>query len=78
MRLPGKRPRERRQGKAGIRGLADRLNELDEVEHFKPKMKRDELRVAKRPPLTRAMAAIVPSGADMPCPCREAESMRSP
>jgi pimeloyl-ACP methyl ester carboxylesterase len=35
-------------------------------------------RVAKRPPLTRAIAAIIPSGAVMGRPCRSATLMMSP
>jgi hypothetical protein len=35
-------------------------------------------RVASRPPLIRAIAAIMPSGADIPLPCREASPMISP
>jgi len=36
------------------------------------------LRVARRPPLILAMAAIMPSGADIPRPCRTASPMISP
>lgn len=36
------------------------------------------LRVARRPPFTRAIAAIMPSGADMPSPSRDAAPMISP
>jgi len=39
---------------------------------------RARLRVARRPPFTRAIAAIMPSGADMPAPWRAAEPMISP
>ncbi|SCX34679.1 hypothetical protein DSM25559_4559 [Agrobacterium rosae] len=35
-------------------------------------------RVANRPPLIRAIAAIMPSGADIPLPCRDASPMICP
>jgi hypothetical protein len=40
--------------------------------------KSGKFRVAKRPPLMRAMAAIIPSGAVMGRPCRSAALMMSP
>ncbi len=40
--------------------------------------KSGRFRVAKRPPLMRAMAAIIPSGAVMGRPCRRAALMMSP
>src|SRR5215471_13372326 len=40
--------------------------------------KSGKFRVAKRPPLMRAMAAIIPSGAVMGRPCRSAMLIMSP